>query len=135
VGLVLGGLWIYWQQLNGRLSFGRALTLCLLLIVCTDRVFSPQYLMWVVPMVAITERDYDVTWLAICALTTLIFPYGYDFAGLHGTGTPASYPAFFPGLIAVRNALLVFATARYAIRSLAAVATAPDLARSPSPAA
>jgi hypothetical protein len=134
-GLVLGGLWVYWQQLNGRLSFGRAVTLCLLVVVCTDRVFSPQYLMWVIPMVAITEQDFDGVWLAICALTTLIFPYAYDFAGLHGTGTPASYPVFFPALIALRNALLVLAAARFARRSLVAEAATPDLARSPSPAA
>ena len=135
LGLAGGCLWVYWQQLNGRLALGRALTLCLLVIVCTDRVFSPQYLMWVVPMVAITERDYDGVWLGICALTTLIFPYAYDFAGLHGSGTPDSYPWFFSSLIAVRNALLVVATARFVRRSLLRAEAAPDLARSPSPAA
>ena len=120
---------------RGRLALGRALTLCLLVVVCTNRVFSPQYLMWVVPMVAIMEREYDGFWLAVCALTTLIFPYAYDFAGLHGSGTPASYPVFFPGLIALRNALLVVAFARFARRSQLARAAAPDLARSTSPAA
>jgi hypothetical protein len=135
VGLVGGCLLVYWQQLSGRLAFGRALTLCLLVIVCTDRVFSPQYLMWVVPMVAITERDHDGVWLAICALTTLIFPYAYDLAGLHGSGTPDSYPWFFSGIIAVRNALLVVATARFIRRSLVRTEAAPDLARSTSPAA
>jgi Glycosyltransferase family 87 len=134
-GLVGGCAWVYWQQLSGRLAFGRALTLCLLIVICTNRVFSPQYLMWVVPMVAIVEREYDGFWLAVCALTTLIFPYAYDFAGLHGSGAPASYPAFFPGLIAVRNALLVVAFALFARRSLLARAAAPDLARSTSPAA
>ncbi|TMC06746.1 MAG: DUF2029 domain-containing protein [Chloroflexi bacterium] len=135
VGLVGGCLWVYWQQLNRRMAFGRALTVCLLVIVCTDRVFSPQYLMWVVPMVALTERDYDGLWLGICALTTLIFPYAYDWAGLHGSGTPASYPWFFPGLIAVRNALLVIATARFIRRSLVRAESARDLARSSTTAA
>jgi formate hydrogenlyase subunit 3/multisubunit Na+/H+ antiporter MnhD subunit len=85
-------------------------------------------------MVAITERDYDGVWLAICALTTLIFPYAYDLAGLHGW-TPDSYPWFFSGIIAVRNALLVVATARFIRRSLVRTEAAPDLARSTSPAA
>jgi hypothetical protein len=134
-GLVGGCLWVYWQQLHGRLAFGRALTICLLVIVCTDRVFSPQYLMWVVPMVAITEGEYDGVWLAICALTTLIFPYAYDWAGLHGSGTPDRYPFFFSGLIAARNVLMVVATAQFVRRSLARVEAAPDLARSTSPAA
>jgi hypothetical protein len=88
-----------------------------------------------VPMVAITDRDYDGVWLAICALTTLIFPYAYDFAGLHGTGTPSSYPWFFAGLIALRNGLLVVAIARFARRSQPSVVAAPDLAGSASPAA
>jgi hypothetical protein len=129
IGLVGGGLWVYWQQVQGRLQLGRALTLCLLVIVCTDRVFSPQYLMWVVPMVAITERDYDGVWLAICALTTAIFPYAYDLAGLHGAGTPDSYPWFFSALIAARNALLVVATARFVRRSLLRSEAAPSDAR------
>jgi hypothetical protein len=135
LGLVGGCLWVYWQQLNGRIAFGRALTVCLLVIVCADRVFSPQYLMWVVPMVAIMDSDYDGVWLVICALTTLIFPYAYDWAGLHGSGTPGSYPLFFSGLIAARNALLLIATARFVRRSLARTEAAPDLARSTSPAA
>jgi hypothetical protein len=118
LGLVGGCLWVYWQQLSGRLDLGRAVALCLLIIVSTDRVFSPQYLMWILPMVAIVEARYDRAWLAICALTTLIFPYAYDLAGLHGTGTPA-YPFFFPALIALRNALLVFAVVRFGRRALA----------------
>jgi hypothetical protein len=134
LALVAGCLWVYWLQLRGRIGFGRALTLCLLVILCTNRVFSPQYLMWVVPMIAIVERDYDGVWLVVCALTTLIFPNAYDLAGLHGSG-PASYPAFFTALIAIRNGLLIMATARFARQALQVRAAAPGLARSTSPAA
>ena len=118
LGLAGGCLLVYWQQLGERLSFGRAMALCLLVVVFTNRVFSPQYLIWVLPLIAIAEREYDVVWLAVCALTTLIFPYAYDFAGLHGDGTPATYPLFFPALIAIRNGLLVVGMARFARRSL-----------------
>jgi hypothetical protein len=135
LGLVGGCLWVYWQRLRGRLGLGRAMALCMLVVVCTDRVFSPQYLMWVVPLVAIMDGDYDGVWLAICALTTLIFPFAYDWASLHGSGTPVSYPAFFPALIAVRNALLLVAIARFAHRSLAARAAAPGVAPTTSPVA
>ncbi len=135
LALVAGCLWIYWRQLSGRMAFGRALALCLLVIVSTNRVFSPQYLMWVLPMVVIMEQEYDVTWLAICALTTVIFPYAYDWAGLHGTGTPASYPLFFPALIAVRNALLLVATLRFGQHSQLARDTVPELRATRSPAA
>jgi hypothetical protein len=117
LALVCGCLWVYWRQLNGRIGFGRALTLCVLVIVCTNRVFSPQYLMWVLPLVAIMEPDYDPLWLLVCALTTLIFPYAYDWTNLHGNPLPQSYPVFLPALIAVRNGLLLVATARFAKRS------------------
>jgi hypothetical protein len=135
LALVAGCLWVYLRQLQGRLSFGRALTLCLLVVLCTNRVFSPQYLMWVLPFVAIAERDYDAVWLVVCALTTAIFPYAYDLAGLHGTGTPASYPFYFPALIALRNALLVVAATRFALRSAPASAQAPQLRPTASSAA
>jgi hypothetical protein len=114
VALVAGCLAVYWRQLTRRLAFGRALTLCLLVVICTTRVLSPQYLMWVLPLVAIAEQDYDPVWLAVCALTTLVFPYAYDWTHLRGQPMPHSYPAFFPALIAARNVLLVAATVRFA---------------------
>ncbi len=115
--LVAGCLLVYWWQLRRRIAFGRALTLCVLVVVCTNRVFSPQYLIWVVPLVAIMEQEYDLLWLAVCALTTLIFPLAYDSTGLRGQPMPADYPLYFPALIAVRNGLLVAATVRFAKHS------------------
>jgi hypothetical protein len=115
--LVCGCLWLYWRQMAGRLAFGRALALCLLLVVVTNRVFSPQYVIWVVPLIAIMEQEYDVVWLVICVLTTVIFPFAYDAAGLHGTGTPSSYPFYFLGLIGLRNLLLMLATTVFFLRS------------------
>jgi hypothetical protein len=121
LGLAGGCLAVYWFQLRGRLTLVRATALCLLVIVCTDRVFSPQYLIWVLPLVAIVEADYDPVWLVICLLTTLIFPYAYDWAGLHGLGVH-DYPFLFSALIALRNGLLLLVTARFALRSLRATA-------------
>ena len=116
LALVGGCLLVYWRQLNRRLGFGRALALCVLVVICTNRVLSPQYLVWVLPLVAIVEGDYDLVWLAVCALTTAIFPYAYDSTGLRGEPMPAQYPLYFPALIAVRNALLILATVRFATR-------------------
>lgn len=123
---LLGGcLLVYWRQLNGRIEFGRALTLCVLVVICANRVLSPQYLIWVLPLVAIMERDYDLVWLAVCALTTLIFPFAYDSTGLRGQPMPAQYPPYFPALIAVRNALLIVGTVRFATRAARPRNTAP----------
>ena len=117
MALVAGCLWVYWRQLSRRIAFGRALTLCVLVIICTDRVFSPQYLMWVLPLIAIAEQEYDALWLGVCALTTLVFPFAYDWTDLHGNPMPASYPVYLPALIAARNALLLAAAVRFARRS------------------
>ena len=135
LALVGGCLWVYWQQLIGRLTFGRALTLCLLVVICTNKVFSPQYLMWVVPMVAVTEQDYDLVWLGICSLTTLIFPYGYQWAWTPGPLAPPSYPFWFPALIALRNVLMTAALVRFFRRSRAADVETVDLTPSATSAA
>ena len=118
-------LLVYWRQLQRRIEFGRALTLCVLVVICANRVLSPQYLIWVLPLIAIVERDYDLVWLAVCALTTLIFPFAYDSTGLRGQPMPAEYPLYFPALIAVRNVLLVVATVRFAMRPRRVPAPAP----------
>jgi hypothetical protein len=123
--LIGGCLFVYWRQLNLRMEFGRALTLCVLVVICANRVLSPQYLIWVLPLIAIMERDYGLVWLAVCALTTLIFPFAYDSTGLRGKPMPAEYPLYLPALIAVRNALLIVATVRFAMRPARAHVPAP----------
>jgi Glycosyltransferase family 87 len=110
--LVAGCGWVYWRQLTGHMSFGRALLGCVLVVICTSRVFSPQYLIWALPFVAVVEGDYDLVWLAVCVLTTLIYPFAYRAFQLYGFGTPDSYPVVFLALIGARNALLVAATVR-----------------------
>jgi hypothetical protein len=116
LALAGGCLLVYWRQATRRIAFGRALALCVLVVICTNRVFSPQYLMWALPLVAIAEGDYDALWLAVCALTTLVFPLAYDWTGLRGHPMPATYPFYLPALILVRNAVLLVATARFASR-------------------
>ena len=125
VALAAGLLWVWWRQSTGRLDVTRAFAATLLVVVCTGRVLSPQYVIWVLPFIAIVYRDYDPLWLAICVLTTLVFPFAYAQVHPVGSGPPASYPAFLLGLIALRNAALVVATVRFlATSSTTATATA-----------
>lgn len=118
VALLGGCMWIYWRQLTGHMSFVRALLACSLVIICSSRIFSPQYLLWVIPLVAAIERKYDLVWLAVCVLTTLVYPFAYRGFQLYGLTTPDSYPVLFLALIGARNALLVVATARYLLPHL-----------------
>jgi Glycosyltransferase family 87 len=111
LALVGGCLWVYWRQFTGHLSLAKALLACVLVIMCTSKVFSPQYLIWVVPLVALVEGEYNPLWIAVCILTTLIYPFAYREFQLYGLSTPDSYPIVFLGLIGARNALLLAAAA------------------------
>ena len=118
VAMAAGLVWVYWSQAAGRLGFASAFAVCLLIVICTGRVLSPQYLIWVLPLIAVAERDYDPLWLAVCVLTTLVFPFAYSQVHPPGSGPPAGLPLLLLGLIAVRNGTLVVATIRFIRRSL-----------------
>jgi hypothetical protein len=111
-----GCLWVYWRQLTGRMTFARAMLCCVLVVICTSRVLSPQYLIWAIPLIVLVERDYDPLWMAVCVATTLIYPFAYRTVQLAGLTTPESYPGLFLALIGARNALLVVGTVRELVR-------------------
>jgi len=111
--LVAGLAWVYVTQARGRMRVAAAFAACLLVVICAGRVLSPQYLIWVLPFVAIVLRRHDPLWLAICALTLIVFPFGYLQLHPGPPGHLANYPGFLLGLIALRNAALVVATARF----------------------
>ena len=108
----LAGLgWIYWRSWLGRLDFGRGLLAVICVTLLTSKVFSPQYLIWALPLVVEVE-GIDLIWLVICAATTLIYPVLYVNEHIFGTPGPLPYSATFLGTIAVRNAALIVAAAR-----------------------
>jgi hypothetical protein len=112
VALAGGCLWVYWRQARGRLSMGRAFLACLCVVLVTNKIFSPQYLIWVLPIVAETE-GFDLLWVAICFLTTLDFPILYQLR--HPIWTVSYTPLFMP-VLALRNGLLLWVTVRAILR-------------------
>lgn len=112
VALAGGCLWVYWRQARGRLSVGRAFLACLCVVLVTNKIFSPQYLIWVLPVVAETE-GFDLLWVAICFLTTLDFPILYQLR--HPIWTVSYTPLFMP-VLALRNGLLAWVTVRAMFR-------------------
>jgi hypothetical protein len=108
----LAGLgWIYWRFWLGRFDLPRAFLAVLCVTLLTSKVFSPQYLIWVLPLVVEVE-GIDILWLLICACTTLIYPVEYVNDHIFGTVGPLPYTNTMLGTIAIRNLLLIGATLR-----------------------
>ena len=124
LALVAGLVWVYLRQAAGRLELTAAFAGCLLVVIATGRVLSPQYLIWVLPFLAILLRRFDPVWLAVCVLTVAEFPFGYLALHPGPPGHLAPYPGFLFVLIALRNAALVVAIVRFLIASSARAAAA-----------
>ncbi len=110
---LLGGcLWVYWRQARGRLSIGQAFLACLCAVIVTNKIFSPQYLIWLLPIAA-TVDGFSLVWVTICLLTTLDFPILY---GMRNPIWTVTYSWQFMPVVTLRNALLVYATLRAILR-------------------
>ena len=111
--LLAGYVFIVIQQLRGKMSFFQACMAALMLLIVTGKVFSPQYLLWLMPFMAISapgNRRVWLAWLAICLLTTLIYPFYYGIITISQAGPRT--PGFMP-VILLRDGLLAALTIAY----------------------
>jgi len=112
--LVAGFAVILFAQVRGRMCIGEAYLVILLLVIVTGKVFSPQYLIWLAPIVAyVTAKDWRwfLLWGTVSLLTTLIYPYIYELAPILQVPT---VPEFFP-VAAARNLLFLLITVSYGL--------------------
>lgn len=97
--LVVGLLYTFWLQLRGKLDIYTASMLTVLIIIVTGKVFSPQYLIWIAPLIAFVGQanwKWLLTWGAIGGLTTWIYPNMYDLVPLKYVPLlPIFYPVVF----------------------------------------
>lgn len=107
---VLGyALAILWQW-RGKFDLPQAFIALLLIFIVTGKVFSPQYLIWLVPLLAYRgyfNRLWLPLWCAISVLTTAIYPYIYMLT------RDARKAPLIPGFIecvTLRNLLLILLT-------------------------
>jgi hypothetical protein len=69
------------QALNGhvtRESLVAYSVAALLVFIVTNKVFSPQYVIWLLPFAPLLRLRQASVLLAICTLTIMLFPFDYD---------------------------------------------------------
>jgi hypothetical protein len=101
--------------------------------ICSGKVFSPQYLLWLLPVAAAglavvrTSRQQLTTWtmgLLLCAgLTHALFPWLYGPLVVHGPASPVAV-----GTLVARNVLMLLLlgeACRQSVRTLQASAATP----------
>lgn len=111
--LLLGIIYIIIQQWQGKMDLVQAALAALLVLLVTSKVFSPQYIIWLIPLLAYSACGKQRMWLlwgGISILTTLIYPIYYAIMGV-GNG-PALAPGFLPAIM-IRDGLFVVLTAAY----------------------
>jgi hypothetical protein len=121
VALALGCLVVYWRQARGTLTVGQAFVATLAVVLVTNKIFSPQYLIWILPFVAYVE-GFSLFWVAISFLTTCDFPIIYQLR--HPIWT-VTYSWQFMPVLALRNGLLLWVTIRAIARSTSGAESLP----------
>lgn len=107
---LLGYALVLFQQWRGALDIVQAFIAVILVFVVTGKVFSPQYLIWLIPLLAYSgafNRLWLLLWSPLSLLTTAVYPYLYMQAR-NATLVPA-VPGFIE-CVTIRNALLVVIT-------------------------
>jgi hypothetical protein len=95
---------LHWR---GRLDMPQTFIAILLVFIVTGKVFSPQYLIWLIPLLVYSgayNRSWLMAWSLVSLLTTFIYPFLYILTP-NGPDTP--YIPGFVESVAVRNALLL----------------------------
>lgn len=110
---LLGVLAIIIQQWRGKLNMLQGSIAIILVFIATGKVFSPQYLIWLIPLLVYAggySRPWLLLWGTISLLTSIIYPFLYAIT-LNGTEV-AGTPGFLPSVI-LRDTLFVILTIAY----------------------
>jgi len=78
--LGVGTLFTCWLQWRGKIDLPMACLFTLLIVIVTGKVFSPQYLIWVAPLIAYVGQarwKWLISWCSVSILTLIIFPFIY----------------------------------------------------------
>lgn len=107
---VLGVLCSILWQWRGKFDLAQACIALLLVFVTTGKVLSPQYLIWLIPLLAYSgafNRPWLILWGSVCLLTTIIYPF--LFLLVRSISQLAPLPGFIE-IVSARDILLVLIT-------------------------
>jgi hypothetical protein len=113
VALIGGYLVVLWQSWRGRMDFAQGTLAALLVFIATGKVFSPQYLIWLIPLLAyltgLSARQFPFFAL-IALLTSTIYPFLYT--RVQNATLVWQVPGFLP-IVGLRNLLFALFTLGY----------------------
>lgn len=99
------------NQIKKRFDLAQTVVAVLLITLVTDKVFSPQYLLWITPLLALRyalSAKILIWWGGICLLTAVSYPFFYQL-GYHSQAGTEALLAF----VATRNCLLSIFTIQF----------------------
>jgi hypothetical protein len=103
-------LWLQWRN---KLKLVQAMIALILVFIVTGKVFSPQYLIWLIPLIAYAGA-FDSLWALVWSIVSLLTTFIYLF--FYSQVTDSQHivlPAGFFETVAIRNTLFVLLTAAY----------------------
>lgn len=113
LGFLLGVAYTLWLQWRNKLTLAQAMIALMLVFIITGKVFSPQYLIWLIPLIAYTDA-FDSLWAYIWCVISLLTTFIYLF--FYSQVTDSQHivlPVGFFETVAIRNSLFVLLTIAY----------------------
>lgn len=114
--LILAGVYILWLQWHKKLDLVQASIALILVFLATGKTFSPQYLMWLIPLLAYAgafNRFWISCWGIISLLTALLYIFFYSKLPTSINAHIITLPPGFLAVVNARNILFVFITQAY----------------------
>jgi hypothetical protein len=113
---MLGTVYTLWLQWHKKLDIVQASIALLLVFLATGKTFSPQYLIWLIPLLSYAgayNRFWIFCWGIISLLTAILYIFFYSQLPTSINAHIIILPTGFLAVVNARNILFVFVTLAY----------------------